>query len=263
MVAGLWLHKLQNPAYRSAFIQPQPLWLFMTFPKHIIWILPLICFFTSYYTLYYLFTPSVFAAPALIGKQLPEALQILSDNNINMRILSQKEDNDIQPGTIVSQAPIPHSSMRPHQSLFVVITKQAEQKKAPSFLNKKTSECLGLAQKEQVHIKTYKIPYLLEDICIGQLPIPDQTLSENRITLYVSSQPSKPSLLPSFKNKTVKEVAEFLKENNLKYSVLHARQNDVQHDCSKCVIAQQKPLAGSLIDIKKPLTIQLYVQNNL
>lgn len=235
----------------------------MTFFKHIIWTLPLICFFGSYYTLYYFFSPSALAAPSLMGKQLPEALQILSDNNINMRILSQKEDNDIQSGTIISQIPSPKSSIRPHQSLFVVITKQAEQKKTPNFLNKKTTECFDLAQKEALYIKTYKVPYLLDDMCIGQLPIPNQALHENRITLYISTHPSKPSLLPSFKGRSVKEVSEFLTENNLKYTVLHAKQNDTRHDCSKCIITQQKPLAGSLIDLKKPLTLQLFVQNDL
>jgi beta-lactam-binding protein with PASTA domain len=258
MVAGLWFHKLQNPAYRSAFNLFNHC-TFMTLLKHTLWALPLFCFFGSYFTLYYLFSPSVISTPSLIGKQLSEALQVLSENNINMRILSQKEDNDIPAGTIVSQIPSAQSSIRPHQSLFVVITKQAEPKKAPHCINKKIAECLELAQKEHIHVKTYMVPHLLDDICIGQLPAPNQPLIDNKITLYLSKNPEKQSLIPSFKNRCVEDVSQFLTEHNIKYALIHAKHIDTQHSCKNCIITQQKPLAGSLIDLKKPLTIQLFI----
>ncbi len=232
----------------------------MTSLKHWIWILPFICFFGSYFAFHCFFAPNTLATPTLMGKQLPEAIQLLSDTNLNMRILSQKEDHDLPPGTILSQIPSANSSIRPHQSLFVVISKQVEQKQAPNFLQKKSDTCYEIAEKHAIVVKTYEISHLIENICIGQLPGPNQPLIDNRITLYISKGSSKPSLLPSFKKRSLEEVASFLTENSIKYSVIHAKPIDTQHTCKNCVISQQKPLAGSLIDLKKPLTIQLFVQ---
>lgn len=228
--------------------------------KHWIWILPLICFFSSYFTFHCLFSPAILETPSLIGKLLPEAVQLLSDTNLNIRILSQKEDNDLAPGTILSQLPSAKSSIRPQQSLFVVISKQSEQQKAPSFLQKSSVVCHGIAEKKGIIVKIYQMPHIIDDICIGQFPEPGELLYDNHVTLYISKSSSKQSLLPSFKKRSVEEVTSFLTEKGIKYIVTHAKPIDSSHSCKTCVVTQQKPLAGSLIDLKKPLTIQLFVQ---
>lgn len=228
--------------------------------KHWIWLLPLICFFGSYFIFHCFFSSHHLSTPSLIGKQLPEAIQLLSDCNLNMRVLSQKEDDDLAPGTILSQLPSAQSSIRPHQSLFVVLSKKAEQKKAPHFLQKKRFNCLEIAEKQNILVKIYETSHITEDICIGQIPEPGQPLIDNRITLYISQCLSKPILLPSFKKRPVEEITTFLTERCINFSIVHAKPVDQLHSCKNCIVTQQKPLAGSLIDLKKPLTIQLFVQ---
>lgn len=232
----------------------------MTSIKNWVWILPLICFYGTYFAFHCFFAPKILITPSLIGKQLPEAVQILSDIHLNMRILSQKEDTELTPGTIISQTPSAHSSIRPHQSIFVVISRQAEQKKAPNFLQKRNDDCNKIAQNNELVVKTYQVPYFIDDICIGQIPDPHKPLHDNRISLYISKEPSKQFVLPSFKKRTLEEVTEFLTEKGIKYTVTHAKHIEAQHSCKNCSVIQQKPLAGSFIDSKKPLTIQLFVQ---
>jgi len=44
-------------------------------------------------------------APALVGKQLQNAVALLSQKNLNVRFITQKEDPDLPHGTILSQTP--------------------------------------------------------------------------------------------------------------------------------------------------------------
>lgn len=201
--------------------------------------------------------------PALLGKPLSETLQILSDLNLNARILSQKEDNDLIEGTIISQMPSAQRKIRPHQSVFLVISKKSLQKKAPNFLQKDKATIDKIAQEQSLLLKIYYIPSNYpQDYCIGQFPSPQQIIFNNRMIIYLSNSCSnKLVILPSFKQHNVLETTEFLTEKEIKFSLSHSNHIDDNHSCKNCRIFDQKPLAGSLIDLKKSFLLQLNVQS--
>jgi beta-lactam-binding protein with PASTA domain len=229
--------------------------------KQFLWILPFFCFLGSYFLFHCLLTTTALTTPSLIGKQLQEAIQILSDHNLNARILSQKEDNDLTQGTIINQMPAPHRKIRPHQSVFFVISKKSPQKMTPDFQQKNKQNIEKIASDEAISLKILYLPsnYPI-NTCIGQIPNPHQPLVDHRMTVYLSGgSATKPVILPSFKNRTMAEVSPFLTENTIKFITIHAKPIEPNHMCN-CTVTDQKPLAGSLIDLKKPLTVQLYVQ---
>lgn len=234
----------------------------MTSIKQFLWLVPFLLFLSSYFILHCLLTTTSLTTPSLIGKQLQDAIQILSDHNLNARILSQKEDNDLMPGTILSQMPASHSKIRPHQSVFFVMSKKSPQKTAPQMQQRSKEIVEKIAADQEISLKTHYLPsHYPEQTCIGQLPSPEQPLPDHRMTVYLSKGSSTKSvILPSFKKRSLHEVLAFLTENNIKFNTIHARTPEPNHSCKNCVVIDQKPLVGSLVDLKKPLTIQLYVQ---
>lgn len=230
--------------------------------KHFLWTVPFLCFSISYIVFYYVFASTSLVTPELIGKQLQDALQVLSDHNLNARILSQKEDEDCIPGTILSQMPAPQRIIRPHQSVFLVLSKKPVTQKAPTLLQKNKQEIEKIAAHQGLSLKEYYFTSNYpENVCIGQLPSGEQPLNERRLTVYLSNGSSKkPVLLPSFKKRPLSEVTSFLTEHGIKFHTIHAKPVEPNHVCTNCIILDQKPLAGSLVDLCKPLTIQLYVQ---
>ena len=78
--------------------------------------------------------------------------------------------------------------------------------------------------------------------------------------VYVSSGEQKPVILPSFKGMYVNDVMQFLESHGIKTTIFHAKAFGANHICSSCTVLEQKPLAGSFIDLQKPLTVYLYVQ---
>lgn len=234
----------------------------MTDIKYFLWPIPFFCFLLSYFAFYYFFASSPTITPCLIGKTLQDGVQILSDNNLNARIISQKEDHDCNPGTIISQIPTEQRTIRPHQSVFLVISKKPAPKIAPSLFQKNNAECEKIVAQDGLSMKKYYfISNYPEHSCIGQLPSAGQPMPDNRIIAYFSMGSStKPAIVPLFKKRLLSEVTSFLTEKNIKYHTIHARPVEATHVCTHCVVLDQKPLAGSLIDVRKPLTIQLYVQ---
>jgi hypothetical protein len=230
--------------------------------KHFLWILPFFCFIGSYFVFHYLLAPPPLMTPALIGKQLQDAVQSLSDHTLNARIVSQKEDNDLAAGTIISQIPGPCCKIRAHQSVFLVVSKKAPLKKAPLLLQQDRKTVERIATEQEIVVKIHYLPsHYPHNICIGQIPSFKEPLPENRITAYLSSgATTKPVILPDFKKHPVGEVTSFLTENNIKFHIFHAKPTNPTHECKHCLVIDQKPLAGSLIDLKKSLTLQLYAQ---
>lgn len=227
--------------------------------KHFLWTLPFICFIGSYFVAHWALVTEQLIAPCLIGKQLPEVMSILTSVNLNARILTQKEDNDLPTGTILSQIPLSGHTIRPHQSVFLVTSKQSPLKIALNFLKKNKKELEFLCSKEGISLKTHYVPSKYpEGTCIGQIPGPNQPLPDNKVTVYLSNSNNKLVIVPSFKKHFTQEVVSFLDDNALKYKLIHSKPIEQNHVCRNCIISDQRPMAGTLIDLKKEQIIQLY-----
>jgi hypothetical protein len=76
---------------------------------------------------------------------------------------------------------------------------------------------------------------------------------------YLSAGSRKPIILPNFKQLTVREAQEHLVGQPITPQITHTRPAP-PHECSSCIILDQRPLAGSIVTLDETKPLQLNVQ---
>jgi len=229
--------------------------------QNYLWAFPFICFLLGYLMLKKISNLGELPAPSLVGKKLQDAVTILSEKNLNLRILAQKNDADLPQGTILSQTPAAKQLIKPHQALHIVLSKKPEKQIAPQLIGNYEKTIETLLQKNNIRYKKQYLPSNCpKNSCIAQHPATGKPLEDNKIILYLSSGNSKPVLLPDFSGKPVPEITTFLNQyENIDVCITHSPKTS-NHICDQtCIITQQRPLAGSLVTLnaEKPLLVQL------
>lgn len=234
--------------------------LFTKHLKELSWFLPFLCFIAGYQILHKVFYNPTTCAPVLLGKTVPQALRILSDHNLNMRMIAEKEDPDIPAGTILVQTPAPKSSVRPQQTIFLVVSKKPTRPLMPDLRNTQPEEYIKILKKMRVRFRCFEIQSNApEGMCLGQIPTPHTEIPAEGVILYKASRQSANFLMPAFKGKPITEVTLFLKKHNLPVQIHHTHTPSTNHTCQHCCVSEQKPLPGSFISLKNPFTVQLKI----
>ncbi len=231
--------------------------------KDYIWILPFLFFLGGYIAVHFFFNIDEISTPSLVGKNVYQALIILSDHKLNPRILDEKEDADLPSGTIMSQTPIAGQKIKPNQSIYLLISKQPATQKTPNLLNKKLNTIKKEVDTYNAHLQIYEIPHTHpKNHCFAQFPLPDNLLKHNTITAYVSSGNNMPIIWPNFTGYLITDALDFLQSHNIYPQIIHQNERGPGHVCKNCVIEYQHPRAGSLITINpnRPFRVQLRVR---
>jgi serine/threonine-protein kinase len=228
--------------------------------KNYFWTLPFISFILGYQLLALMTVTATLQNPSIIGLPLTEAIKILSDNNLNPRIMAEKEEPDLPEGTILSQTPAAQQRVKPNQPVFLVVARKPAPLFSPPLLNKTTDE-VGLALKRfNVHAKQY---YLYaptpREMCIGQYPSVQEPILGKKMTLYMSAGKNPLMLFPNLKSALLQDANSCLGNYNFTTKVFHSTPIEPEHSCSSCTVVDQKPLPGSIIDVRKPIYVQLQV----
>ncbi|MCL4360771.1 PASTA domain-containing protein [Candidatus Dependentiae bacterium] len=229
--------------------------------QRFLWFSPFLLFIFGYLLTRSIFHVNSIKTPSITGLSLDSATKILSEKNLNLRILCEKEDKYLEEGTILNQTPIPDAKIKPNQALFVTITKKPNLTcpKVEGLTDKEAIEALnGLNLKYKAyHIESiYPIGY-----CFGQSPkngLILENLQNSLMVLYISKKVKKMGILPNFKGKLIDEIKSLLEENRLNFKIFHQKGPIPEdHTCKNCLIVDQRPLAGSFIDIGNPPQIYL------
>jgi beta-lactam-binding protein with PASTA domain len=213
--------------------------------------------------MYRMFYIPEFVTPSIVGKSIQEAVAIASSHNLNLRLLEEKEDACLPAGTIISQTPQAGHSIKPYQSLFVLISKKPSRINAPQCVQKKYSEIASLLKAQNIRAKIYTLPSIYpKGLCFAQIPYPQEPIEDTILTLYVSEGNNKPIIWPDFKQLQVCEVINFLRTHGIEATVIHEYSTQLNHTCTNCKVTDQRPLPGSLImiDPQKPCAVQLQVR---
>ena len=229
--------------------------------KNSFWIIPFLSFWCGYQLLsFFLSSPHV-EAPEVIGKSLPDVLQILSHIPLNPRILQQKEIPDIPEGVVLSQQPMPGQKMRSHASLFLVISKKPTAAVAPIVHGKMEQEIQEILQQQNLRFKTFYLPSdLPRGTCIGQIPPAGLPVDDRKLTVYISAGNQQPLMFPELRGINVEEICRFFNEQGIKSPhIVHTSAVSMNHTCAHCIVVEQKPLAWSLVDIDHFPAIHLKV----
>lgn len=232
--------------------------------KNYFWVFPFLSFLIGYFVMEHVSRIAELEAPSIVGQHLQEAIEKLSNKDLNIRFIAQKEEPDLPQGTILSQTPLPGQKIKPHQALYVVVSKKPPAIAAPSLLNKSKDLLDKELNAMGIRKKAYYLPSNLPiNSCIAQLPMPGNPIDDEKITIYLSSENKKPVLLPDFRKKTIHEVREFLQQYNIEINLVHTTKKDkkLNEKNPQNIISDQRPLPGSIVNLddKKTLIIQLQV----
>lgn len=208
-----------------------------------------------------LYRPKIIETPLLIGKTIQEAMRITSQKNLSIKLFDEKEDPELPAGTIISQTPAANCPIKANQSMNVVVSKKTG-RKAPCLVGKNL-DIIQQEMKSQGLTCTYyeiagKQP---TQLCIAQDPAPGALMSDRAIAVYICKGAQEPYLFPNFGNKHVDVVRNFLANYPVTLEIIHSQEVLEEHNCSTCVVLEQRPRAGSMVvlDPQKPVHVQLRV----
>ena len=199
--------------------------------------------------------------PHLVGKQVHEILPLITQHNLNIRLIDQKEEADLPEGIILNQTPTAGTAIKPNQPLFIVTTKKPSAIQAPQCVGIHIDELTQQLQTTDIHPRIYYVPHPYpEKTCFAQSPQCNEPLEKNRLLLYVSSGNNKPIIWPDFTGVSLQEVNEFLAAYHIEPHII----NDSPHkhySNAQYTITDQRPFAGTLLtlDENKPLSVQLRI----
>jgi len=209
------------------------------------------------------YRPKVIETPSLLGKTIHEAMRIVADKNINLRLLEEREEPDLPEGTILQQNPSAAIPIKPQQSIFCVVSKKGR-RVVPSVLGKPMAGIIKELDEQGIVYKHYMLESACpEGTCIAQEPQPGSIVTPAPMILYGAKSVEKTVIVPSFLYVTIPAVKHFLDQYPVTLEVIHTTVISSDHQCdNQCVVSEQSPRAGTLVVLnsQKPLHIQLSVK---
>ncbi len=226
-----------------------------------LWVVPFLSFLAGYQLLRTLSHVEVIEVPQVVGLHMHDAIKTLSSFQLNVRILAEREDADVPEGIIMTQMPVQGTKVKPHQSIFLVITRRPPAPRAPSLYGLVQEEAVAKAREAGIALKMYPIEstYPLDTV-IAQSSPPLEEIADKTMAVYISSGPCEQRIFPDLRGKKVSEVEKFFQSFAIKVEFRHAIAIDESnHACTECIIRDQRPLAGTFIDLKRPPLVVLTV----
>lgn len=223
-------------------------------------LLPFTCFIIGYVVSNILIGNKNYTTPNLVGLSLYEAIKLTSPHQINIRILSEKENANIPAGIILSQRPSPDRIIKTHQPIFVTITKSLPDIKAPLLLQQSYESVEKICRDMKLKIKSYEFEYAAPyRSCIAQLPLANTIIHDKKMIIYCAKDKQDLYIMPDFVNQSLTDVCDCLKGYTDKISVFKNAQKIIEPYHQEAKIITQKPLAGSLISMSPILNVQLEI----
>jgi beta-lactam-binding protein with PASTA domain len=180
------------------------------------------------------------------------------------RIIAEKEYPDLPAGTVVQQKPEPQTSIRLHQTIMLVLSKQPDPLRVPSLvgstIDASAAACLKIGLQPQIY--EFESDEQVHDTCIAQWPSPQSEIKQGtHIILYCVKTIKKPYIVPHFEGLRVHVAKEICEKYGIHCQVIHATEPNVGHECTDCIIRNQRPLPGTLctLDTIKKMVFQFQV----
>jgi beta-lactam-binding protein with PASTA domain len=212
-------------------------------------LVPFGLFWLGYFAVSHLVSIQEVVAPLVVGQRLAQALKNASNNRVGVRIASEVIDADMPEGTVVRQSPLPGSSMKMHQPLYLVVSTHPHQQQMIDCTDKSKDDIEVALEQAGIRTRFYGLenPAPLHD-CIGQFPtVGDMVLPQYGALIYYSTGTTPLRIMPNCIGRSITQVRQLVS----RYSgVLRAPGFD-----DDGVIGQQEPLPGAIIDISKEFVI--------
>jgi beta-lactam-binding protein with PASTA domain len=245
--------QVQNPAYCLPFLFLQNMNIRRSFPSFL-WLLPFAAFICGYLLVRSLCSTKNVAVPSLVGLNIQTGIKRASEQQLGIQIIAEKYDPDLQPGTIINQKPHANQTARQHQLIYVVVARGADPKIMPDVRGKPIEEATRELQKTGATVKNISLPIgASSQLIVAQTPEARQLLNDSATVYQADKKQS--FVLPDFRGKSVEQVQDFLERHQLPATLTYDRPRAPAY-----IIAQQRPLPGTIFLESQPPTIQLLAQ---
>jgi len=202
----------------------------------------------AYLTLIVLVPAENIEVPEVVGKKLEEAVVLLSQSELGLKVVRKKFSEEIPAGVIISQTPSPGTKVRQNRVIEVVVSGGARLVTVPSVVGMKVREAkinfsrsgIKIANISYVHSK------FPQDEVISQDPPGGTEVSrEEGISLLVSMGPSRMQLMvPDLRSKKIEEVVEWLEGAPLIIAMIKEKISEEEEG----TVLSQSPPPGSMVE---------------
>ncbi|MCK4499110.1 PASTA domain-containing protein [Candidatus Babeliales bacterium] len=231
--------------------------------KQFFWLSPFFLFLFGYYGAQHFVRKREVAAPHVVGKSVKQALLSVSNCGLNLRFLREQVDSDLPEGTILEQVPKHGDMVRLNQHVFVTVSKCQPPIKSPLVLGFTHEVITAESKKLGIQSKMCWLEsYHPKNLCFAQSPGLGQSLEKRQLLAYLSLGHCKLFTFPDLKEQSLFQVREFLEKEGVTVDVFHPDKIAADHSCDKCIVYDQKPMAGAIVDMAKRLYVQLAVKES-
>ena len=148
--------------------------------------------------------------------------------------------------------------VKPNYSIFLVTSKKPPVLAAPDLSDKSLEMCKELLGniKYEVFYVTSPLP---SNTCVSQHPQAGEPIRSKKMTVYISKPDSSLNIFPNCLKEDLVDVIEFLKMYQISPNIRYA-EGQPRYAMHQYAVIEQKPLPGSLVDLSKPVAVQLLVK---
>ncbi|KKR96652.1 MAG: Serine/threonine-protein kinase PrkC family protein [candidate division TM6 bacterium GW2011_GWE2_41_16] len=235
--------------------------------KPVFWlaVIPFFLFLLGYLVPAFIFNQKAGVCPSFIGQRIADAIKPISAFPLNVRISSEVINEELAEGTILQQKPEPGQRIKPYQSIYLVISRKKQQLCMPAVpLHAKVQNVSELLEKNGIHLKTYPLPsHLPNDTVIALWPIQGALLGTKAPSAYafVAHNTSTLSIMPSLKKIPLEFVEQLIKKYDGIIQILNQPEELAAIAADhQPLVSEQRPTSGSIVDLKKQLTVYVTVE---
>ena len=213
----------------------------------------------GFLTLRILVPSKTIEVPSIAGKEIKEAVIIVSERDLALKIVGQEYSLQVPGGVIISQFPSPGTRVHKNREIEVVVSEGRKVLSAPSLVGKRVREAkVYLSQRG---LKFRDLSYVYAEVPRGVIIAQDPPSQTNinpgeGISILVSLGKRNPHFyMPNFVGKRVGEVKDLLEKLPLKIGKIKESPSLKEEG----IILSQSPPPGSRIDSETPIDLLVSV----
>lgn len=186
--------------------------------------------------------------PFIAGMDVEEALVLVSEQDLALKVIGKRYSSQIPQGVIISQFPSPGTKVRKNREVKVFISEGTRTAVVPSLIGKKVREARIYLSQRGLNCENISYTYARfpQDEVISQDPPPQTKINtEDGINILVSLGRRNPGFyMPEFMGRKIEEVKDIFERLSLKIGKIKESPSSGEEG----VILSQVPLPGTRVD---------------
>ena len=195
--------------------------------------------------------------PDIQGKSAANALQLISEGNLAMKIDGYEFNDTVPIGTVLRQAPSAGTTVREGKIVKVVFSQGGESVFTPNLIGLPLRNAELLLRQRQLLLGEVDVTYSLKagkGTVLSQDPKSDISVSKNTMVQVVVSNGEPPAgivLMPDFRQRKIEETYQWASDNKLEVKTVE----DSGSLFPGGTVIDQEPAADTVVSAASPITL--------